>query len=226
MVTFNYDSSNRLTSLSQFVHPSGSKTYVTFSWGAPYSSGYTWYSFSGLTVNGFPTAAQMNVLTGCTYPNGTGYRFTYGDWGIINKIEQLSSTGATRSYISYDFPAASAGALTDAPAYQHQTISPDGGTSNNSVWTYSTTKDSTTGAVTSMAVTDPLGTVNTTNVDASTGLTSSVQVKNSSGTVLRAVNYTWVTNGFNGATVPDTITTTNAAIKDPIRLRHILWPSH
>src|SRR5258708_39718025 len=62
-----------------------------------------------------------------------------------------------------------------------------------------------------MAVADPLGTVNTTNVDASTVLTSSVQVKNSSGTVLRAVNYTWVTNGFNGATVPDTITTTNDA---------------
>src|SRR5258708_6967553 len=42
VITFNYDSSNRLSSLTQFVHPSGTRTYATFSWGTPYTSGYHW----------------------------------------------------------------------------------------------------------------------------------------------------------------------------------------
>src|SRR5258708_2689590 len=163
VLTFNYlqDGSNRLSSISMPAHPSGTKTFVTFTWGNPYSSGYSWYHFSGLTVNGAPTAAQLNFLTGCTYPNNTGYRFTYEDWGTINKIEHLSSTTSPQTCISYDYPLANAGALTDAPAYTHQTVSPDGGTSNNSVWTYATTK-SGTGVVTSMAITDPVGTTSTT----------------------------------------------------------------
>jgi RHS repeat-associated protein len=210
VVTFNYDASNRLTSLTQPLHPSGTKTWATFTWGNPYPSGYSWFNFSGLTVNGAPAAVQVNVLTGCTYPNGTGYRFTYGDWGIVNKIERLSSTGLTRSYDSYDFPLASQGALTDAPSFAHQTISPDGGTANNSVWTYATTKNGT-GVVTSLAVTDPNGTTSTTNLDPATGLTSSVQVKDSANNALRTVNYTWVTGPVTGAKLPGTITATNDA---------------
>jgi YD repeat-containing protein len=210
VITFNYDASNRLASLTQPVHPSGTRTLATFTWGSPYPSGYSWYSFSGLTVNGAPTAAQVEVLTGCTYPNGTGYRFTYGDWGIISKIESLSSTGLARNSVSYDFPLASQGALTDAPSFAHQTISPDGGTANNSVWTYATTKNGT-GVVTSLAVTDPNGTVSTTNLAPATGLTSSVQVKDSANNVLRTVNYTWITGPVTGATLPGTIATTNDA---------------
>jgi RHS repeat-associated protein len=208
VVTFNYDASNRLTSLTQALHPSGTRTYATFTWGNPYPSGYNWFNFSGLTVNGAPAAAQVSVLAGCTYPNGTGYRFTYGDWGIVNKIERLSSTGLTRSYDTYDFPLASQGALTDAPSFAHQTISPDGGSANNSVWTYATTKNGT-GVVTSLAVTDPNGTTSTTSLAPATGLTSSVQVKDSASNVLRTVNYTWVTGPATGATLPATLTTTN-----------------
>ncbi|HZI55335.1 MAG TPA: hypothetical protein VFF39_01100, partial [Verrucomicrobiae bacterium] len=140
---------------------------------------------------------------GCTYANGAGYRFTYGDWGIINKIESLSSTGVTRNYVSYNYPLASAGPLTDAPAYTQQTVSPDGLDTNTSVWNYAVTK-SGTGIVTSMAVSDPLGTTTTTNLDQFSGMTSSVQTKDSSNTVLRTVNYTW----SPGLPLPGTITTT------------------
>jgi RHS repeat-associated protein len=208
VITFNYDSANRLTSLSQLVHPSGSKTYVTFSWGQPYSAGSSWYNFSGLSVNGAPDGAQVNVLTGCTYPNGTQYRFTYGDWGIVNKIELLSSNGVTRSYVSYNYPSASAGALADAPAYTQQTISPDGTTANSSSWTYATTKNAA-GAVTSLAITDPNSTTATTNVDATTGLISSVQITDQSNTALRTTAYTWTTIGAAPvSTVIDNIVTT------------------
>jgi RHS repeat-associated protein len=210
VITFLYDSSNRLTSLSQQLQASGSKTLVNFTWGTPYASGYTWYSFSGLTANGFPTAAQFNALSGCTYPDGTGYRFTYGDWGTINKIEQLSSTGATRSYVSYNYPLASAGALTDAPAYTLQTVSPDSGTSNNSVWHFNVSKAGT-GAVSSMTVTDPNGTLSTTNLDSS-GMSSTILIQNSSGTFLRTTTTSWTTVGswpITSTVLASTITTLN-----------------
>jgi RHS repeat-associated protein len=217
IITFDYmpDGSGRLQDIKQSLYPSGSKTYVTFTWGNIYGNSQLWYKFSGLTVSGAPNISNsLNVLTGCTYANGTGYRFTYGDWAIINKIENLSkpapgnSTGLTRSYIQYDYPPVSAvgTGLTDAPTFAHQTISPDGTANNTSVWTYATTKDST-GAVTKMDVTDPNGNISTTNLDPSTGLTSSIVLKDGSDRTLRTTSYTWIFAGL--ATVPGTIQTTN-----------------
>ena len=208
VINFNYDGSAHLTSLTQALHPSGTKTYATFTWGAPYASNQTWYSFApSLTVQGTPTPSQITVLTGCTYPNSTGYRFTYGDWGIITKIENLSATGVTRSYVSYNYPLASQGALTDAPAYTQQAISPDGTAGSASVWTYAITKDDT-GAVTTMAVTDPLGNSSITNLDPGTGLASSVQEKDSANTLLRTFTYSWTSTPFLGSTVVGSLTTT------------------
>lgn len=215
VIDFNYmqDGSNRLQSLTQQVQvstvdPSGVHTYATLNWGQLYGNSYVWYNFSSLAVNGAPAfGTALNVLTGCTYANGTGYRFKYGDWGIINEIDTLSSNGTIRSYVQYNYPAASAGGLTDAPAYTQQTVSPDG-TSNTSVWGFQTGKDGT-GVVTSMAVTDPNGNVNTTNLDPNTGLTSSTTLQNSSGSTLQTVSYTWTTS--EGGTVPSVIQTTNDA---------------
>jgi RHS repeat-associated protein len=205
VITFNYDGSNRLSTITQALHPSGTKTYATFQWTTKYGSGYVWYNFSGLAVNGAPDLnTTLNVLSGCTYPNGTGYRFTYGDWGIINKIETLSSNGTTRSYFSYNYPTAGA-AQNDAPTYTQQTISPDGGTGNLSTWTYAVTKAGI-GVITSVAITDPSGNTNTTNLDPDTGLISSLQLKDSASNVLRTAVYAWTTSGV--ATVPLNITTT------------------
>jgi RHS repeat-associated protein len=205
VITFNYDGSNRLSTITQALHPSGIKTLATFQWTTKYGGGYVWYNFSGLAASGAPDlSTALNVLSGCTYPNGTGYRFTYGDWGIINKIETLSSNGTTRSYISYNYPTAGT-AQTDAPTYTQQTISPDGGTGNLSTWNYAVTKTGV-GAVTSMAIADPNGNTNTTNLDPDTGLTSSLQLRDSLGNVLRTVAYAWTTSG--AATVPLSVTTT------------------
>lgn len=192
VVTFNYDpNTNQLLSISQNVQ-GGVHTYVNFTWtsNSLYAPNQLWYGFSGLTVNGAPSNDQVKVLTGCTYANGAGYRFNYGDWAIINKIETLSASGATRSYVSYNFPLRSQGVLTDAPPYTQQTVSPDGTANNLSAWTYTPTKTGT-GVVTSMTVADPLGNSSIVNLDQSTGLVSSVQIKEGANT-LRTLNYTWL----------------------------------
>lgn len=195
IITFNYNGSGQLTSLTQALHPSGNRTLVAFTWTNPYSTNQVWYSFiPAMPVNGAPAASQISVLAGCTYPgNNTGYRFNYGDWAIVNKIDRLSSTvGANpRSYISYNYPLANQGALSDAPSYTQETVSPDGGTGNNSVWNYSVTKSS--GQVTSMTVTDPVGNISITNLDPTSGLVSSTQLKDSSNILLRTTNYSWTT---------------------------------
>jgi RHS repeat-associated protein len=209
-ISLNYDQTPHLVNITQSVQvspvdPTGVHTYATFSWTNPYASSQTWYSFSGFGTVNAPTASQISVLAGCTYANGTGYRFTYGDWGIIKKIETLSSNGTPRSYISYNYPLAAAGPLTDAPAYTQQTVSPDGGDSNTSVWNYTVHKAGT-GVVTSMDVTDPVGNISTTTLDPNTGLASSIQLKDSSNTILRTINYAWTSSG--PGTVPASITTT------------------
>ncbi len=209
VINFNYDPvTNQLASITQAVS-TGTKTYVTFTWAKLYGAVYNWYNFSSLTVNAAPDLnTQLNVLTGCSYANGTGYKFTYGDWGIISEIDQLSSTGTTRRYISYNYPLASAGGLSDAPSYTQQTISPDGTSNNTSVWQYSTTKNGT-GIVTSTAITDPNSNTNTINLDPNTGLMSSTLLQDSSSKTLKTVNYSWTTS--DGGTVPATIQTTNEA---------------
>src|SRR5262249_51798133 len=122
VIQFNYDGSNRLTSVKNLA---GTKTYATFQWDMMYGNGHVWYTFSGLTPTAPDFNTPLNVMVGCTYPNNTKYRFTYGDWGIIKKIENLSSTGLVRSYVSYNYPPGSQ-AVTDAPTYTTQTFSPDG----------------------------------------------------------------------------------------------------
>jgi RHS repeat-associated protein len=203
-ISFNYDANAKLTSITQTIN-GVLHTYATFTWGTKYGTGNPWYSFSGLTVNGAPdNNTPLNVITQCIYANGTGYRFTYGDWGIISKIENLSSTGSVRSYVSYNYPLASAGSLVDAPYYTQETVSPDGLNTNTSVWNYTVTKPSL-GVVTSMTATDPLNNKTTSVLDQSTGLLTQTQLADSTNTVLRTIGYLWTTAG-NG-TVPSKITT-------------------
>jgi RHS repeat-associated protein len=209
-ISFNYDGSGKLTTITQVIN-GVLHTYATFTWGTKYGDGSHWYSFSGLTPVAPDYNTPLNIITQCTYANGTGYRFTYGDWGIITKIENLSASGTPRSYVSYNYPLANAGALTDAPSYTQQTISPDGLDTNTSVWNYSVTKQGT-GVVTSMSVKDPLavindpsGSISVSTLDPNTGLLTQVQVTNPSSVPLRTVGYAWTTSG--PGTVPSQITT-------------------
>lgn len=194
--------------MSLSVDPTGVHRYVTFAWGTKYGTGQAWYNFPSFTVNAPDNVTPLNVVTRCTYANNTGYRFTYGDWGIINKIENLNnntSAPVARSYVSYNYPLASAGAQTDAPTYTTETVSPDGLDTNTSVWTYTVGKAGT-GVVTSMQVVDPVGSITVTNLDPATGLLSSLQREDSSGKVLQTASYVWTTSG--GANVLGSVTST------------------
>ncbi|MGE5323348.1 MAG: hypothetical protein ACM3SW_10820, partial [Actinomycetota bacterium] len=122
VIHFNYNAQHQLTSITQAVStttdPSGTHTWATFNWS---STTLAFQFASTLSVVGSPTnGSPINILTGCTYPNQTSYQFSYGAWGIVNRIDLLSAPGtngtATRSYESYNFPGTSV-ALNDAPAY-------------------------------------------------------------------------------------------------------------
>jgi RHS repeat-associated protein len=212
VIQFNYNGSNQLASITQSpvsatTDPSGTHTWATFGW----STTTLTYSFvSTLSVVGTPaTGSAINVLTTCTYPNGTSYRFSYGAWGIINRIDLLSApigqnSPFTRSYESYNFPGTSA-ALNDAPAYTQQTISPDG--SSTSVWNFAVT-ESGPGQVTGETITDPLGTATIFTLN-SDGTLSSKQIKDSSGKLFLQKSYIW--NVVGGSAMMNSIATTDDA---------------
>jgi RHS repeat-associated protein len=206
VIKFNYVN-NLLHSITQAVStstdPSGTRTWATFSWPTLSAPVTLTYKFSGVTVTGAPdSGSPMNVLTGCTYPNGTGYKFSYGAWGIVNRIDLLSSTGLTRSYESYDFPDTSQ-PLNDAPRYTDLTASPDGVSTSN--WFYSETQ-SAPGQITGEKVTDQLGTVTTFALNADGTLASS-QINDSLQKFFRLTNYTWKAVG--ASTMIGSITTTD-----------------
>jgi len=190
-ITFNYDANNLLSNITVPAYGGTGTTQVaSFTWAAKTLN----YSFSGLTVADSSTSGtSLNMLTGCTYANGTSYSFLYGDWGIISEIDQKSSNGTVRSSVHYDFPAATT-ALTDAPTFTHETVF-DG--VNSGVWTYTVTKVGR--LVSSMAITDPSGAVSTTNLYTTgwqTGLESSTTVQKASTTYI-AVSNNWVQDNIN-----------------------------
>jgi len=131
---------------------------------------------------------MINVLIQCKYANNTAYNFIYGDWGIVSEIDQLSATGALRSYSKYNFPAA-ATALSDTPTYTTKTVF-DG--VNTASWNYAGTKSGL--LVSAMAVTDSAGVTTTTNLYTSGWQTGLVYyVTRSNG----ATNYRTTTNSWS-----------------------------
>ncbi len=193
-ITFNYDGNNKLISIKQ-----GTKTYATFTWSAT-NEVLLRYSFAVgvLDVKDTPAdGTSLSVIKACTYANGTSYNFIYGDWGIVTKIEQRAagSPGPVRSYVAYNYPLASQGALTDHPTFTQQTVSADG--INSDAWTYSVTKSDN--LVSSFSITSPtvngISTATTTNLNTNindwrTGLVENVVVS-SGGTPLRTVTNEW-----------------------------------
>ena len=191
VISYNYDGQGRLTSLTQAVHtytdPTGTKTYAIFTWGTTLLN----YSFSLAVKNSPASGSAINVITKCTYPNGTAYAFTYGDWGIITRIDHLSSLGATQNYVSFNYPTAGT-ALADVPTFTQQTVSPDG--THTFIWNHLFSTP-TLGNVTSLTVTDPNGNKTVTNTDGSSGFVNSVQRQNSAGTTLATNSYTYTLSG-------------------------------
>jgi RHS repeat-associated protein len=183
-IKFNYDASDRLSTITQArPSPQTAITYITFIWKTVPLN----YNFAGFTVTAPANASQINVLDFCRYANGTMYVFTWGDWGIIKKIEHKgANTGIVRNSVTYNYPAATT-ALSDHPSFTQETIY-DG--RNTSTWNYALTKSGN--VVTAMSVTDPALTSTTTNLSPTTGLVTSVVIANG-GTLFRTITDTWST---------------------------------
>ncbi len=184
VITFNYDAGvkGKLISITQ-----GSRTHGTFIWGQVNLN----HNFVPTVQDSPQTGTLINVITGCRYADQTGYDFVYGDWGIAREIRQVSSSGAIRSSISYNYPTA-ATSLSDHPAFTQQTVN-DG--QQSSIWTYGVEKTGgVAGLVSAFEITDHFNTKTRANLFTSgwqTGLVSSVEIKNAGGTTLRTITNTW-----------------------------------
>ncbi len=111
----------------------------------------------GGTLYGVQSGFAAPVLTKVCRPDATCVKFNYGDWGIVNDIQELSKDGTVRYELSYDFPAVS-GPLDSNPTYTHQKETVNGQTST---WTFGRTMNAG-GLMTSSSITDPNGLVTTT----------------------------------------------------------------
>lgn len=192
-ITFNYDTSGRLQSISAPAF-GGTSTYsvLTLTW-SQIALSYNFASSLKVTDT-IATGTTINVITACRYPNGTGYNFIYGDWGIAKEIDLVSANGSARSSESYNYPLASAGSLTDAPTFTQKSVFDGVQTAN---WTYQVTKVG--GVVGALTLTDPSGFTYTTDLATSgwqTGLTSETVVENGS-VILQLVQNTWTQDNTN-----------------------------
>ncbi|HEV2991690.1 MAG TPA: hypothetical protein VG759_24865 [Candidatus Angelobacter sp.] len=149
---------------------SGSRTF-NFTWNTSYILNYnfsqivfnSWSAANPLQGNNFP----YTVLAGVTRPDGTQVKFNYGDWLIVNDIQEFSNNGTLRYETNYNFPLASAGQLSSPPAYTQQTATTfdKDGNSKQAIWSYQTVQSSPLPAekiISCFAVTDPAGTIHIT----------------------------------------------------------------
>lgn len=184
VIQFNYNGSGLLSSITS---NGGTRTWASFSWNAAYVLNY---HFTPAVHDSPSNGATLSVLSGITLPNGSGYGFSYGSWGIVNQITNLSNSAQTRGYQGYDYPGTGV-ALAAPPTYTHQTVF-DGAASRS--WVYSNVISN--GVVGQSNITDPGGATTSTNLftsatDWKLGLVSSVQIKDSANHVLREVDNTW-----------------------------------
>lgn len=206
-VNFIYDSNQRLTSITAPAYggtPSQQSTVATFTW----STATLKYSFTPQVKDSPANNSTIKVMTSVRYPSNVGYTFIYGDWGLVKEIDQVSASNAIRSYVKWNFPAGTT-TQSGSPAYSQETISNG---VNAAAWNYVATK--TSGQVTSLKVTDPLGNITTTYLGASgtatAGLLDHVTYANPSGTVLKTVYYGWA----GTATSNPLLTSVTTTLKD------------
>lgn len=81
VITFNYDASNRLASITAPAQTTGTRTVITFTWGTTPLT----YSFTLTPADTVSSGTSINVLTACTYTNGMKYEFSYGAWASFRK---------------------------------------------------------------------------------------------------------------------------------------------
>jgi YD repeat-containing protein len=134
------------------------------------------------------TSMTARMVTAINLPNGRSYQLQYDGNGYLSKL--ILPSGA---YIRYTY---SRPPNLNGWQVATRSVSSDGTSASEQTTTYafSYTYDSNGHMIiASTAVTDPLGgvTVHTFDTTGFSGLETSTQIKNSSGTVLKQVDRTW-----------------------------------
>jgi RHS repeat-associated protein len=180
------------------------------------------YNFSNLISGvGVPplqgSQFPYTVLSGITRPDGTHVQFNYGDWLVVNDIQELSSNNALRYESSYNFPLASAGPLNSPPTYTQQTVTTfdKDGNATPVVWNYQVAKSvSSSGipVVSCFAVIDPAGTSHTTTfsglpVQLTIGTGSTSPCTTAPTTIWKTVRRAWTSDAGGANPRPSSLTT-------------------
>jgi RHS repeat-associated protein len=192
VIYFGYNETNgALTSVSAFGFT------VNFEYESRTISG----NFSGLTVENRPAVA-INCLRRIYFPaTGTGWRFSYSDFGMIlgyslrRQMPYSGGDGIESANVSFNYP--TSGTLSAPPAFTQRTETATN--SPTSVYTYSTTIDTVAQTKTFTISRPDSSTVSlarsTNNASPSNGLLVQSEIKNSGGTSFGKSTLTYVNDG-------------------------------
>lgn len=115
IITFNYDTNGRLTSITQPWTVDGQN--VTHTWATfAYANLPLQTNFDNLTPE-LPNGSIVNVLTNVTLDDGSRFNFEYTSWGQVWKIKNYAADNHLLNYRSYKLPLDNSMAHTDCPRF-------------------------------------------------------------------------------------------------------------
>jgi RHS repeat-associated protein len=216
----------------------GARTF-TFSYNTNYILNY---NFSNLNSgSGLPplqgSQVPYTVLSGIRRPDGTRVQFNYGDWWIVNDIQELSSNNALRYETSYNFPSANAGALNSPPTYTQQTVTTfdKDGHETSAIWNYQVaTAASSSGmpVVSCFAVIDPAGTSQTTSfsggvpTQSTVGTGSTAPCTTPPTTIWKTVRRAWTSDAGGANPRPSSLTTVLSDGTTQSKVQFVSYDAH
>jgi YD repeat-containing protein len=116
VISFNYDTSNNLTSITQGWTVNGqaqTHNWAVFAYRNPDLTIQT--NFPGLTVLGPSTIKPLEKVT---LSDGSVFNFDYTSWGQVRKISNVASDGLTLlNYRSYNLPIDASSSASDCPRF-------------------------------------------------------------------------------------------------------------
>jgi YD repeat-containing protein len=121
VVTFNYDTNQNLTSITQAWKRNATSglvdethTWATFGW----SNLTIQTGFSGLTLSGVQNGQTIPVLTQVGLPDGSRYNFEYTSWGQVATIRNYASDNSELNHVTYDMNTTAV--QTDCPRFTEE----------------------------------------------------------------------------------------------------------
>jgi YD repeat-containing protein len=131
VVKFNYDTNNRLLSLTQqrgaTEHAWATFGYSTINVRTNFGETASGGGGEGMldegigggpvTVYGPPNDTSLTVLTQVGMADGSRYRFDYGSWGQVRTIRRFAADNHELAYTSYDLPADDSTLHSDCPRF-------------------------------------------------------------------------------------------------------------